>query len=143
MPDSTPVEDPGLKWLSELLRATPGQFARLLGVPVVHASHAGTFEGWSWPGRRTPFRSYYLGEAQIVNERGDVLGRMSRSDGEGVITADVQLGPTQGQTDPIPDRFWIPEMPEEETRAWKTQLKEGFEFYSSQTLPLLHRRFDR
>jgi len=47
--DTAPADDPMREWLLDLLRATPGQFARLLGVPVVHASHAGHFEGLTWP----------------------------------------------------------------------------------------------
>ena len=44
-PGCTPADDPSGKWFLDLLNATPAQFARLLGVPVVHASHAGRFEG--------------------------------------------------------------------------------------------------
>ena len=82
--DTAPADDPMRKWLLDLLKATPGRFARLLGVPVVHASHAGRFEGRSWPGEPAPFPSSYLGETQIVNGRGEILARMSREDGEDV-----------------------------------------------------------
>ena len=92
------------KWLLDVLKATPGRFARILGVPVVHASHAGRFEGLSWPGKPAPFPSSYLGETQIVNGRGEILARMSREDGEGVITADIVMGEAAGQRGvPIPN----------------------------------------
>jgi predicted amidohydrolase len=143
MEDTAPADDPMRKWLLNLLKATPGRFARLLGVPVVHASHAGRFEGRSWPGEPYPFPSSYLGETQIVNGRGEILARMSREDGEGVITAGVAVGELPGKRIPIPDRFWIPEMPAEEIHQWEAQLKSGHEFYLSNTLPALKRRFSR
>ena len=49
--DSAPADHPARKWLLDLLKATPGRFARLLGVPVALASHAGHFEGLQWPGK--------------------------------------------------------------------------------------------
>jgi predicted amidohydrolase len=141
--DTAPADDPMRKWLLDLLKATPGQFARLLGVPVVHASHAGRFEGLSWPGKPTPFPSSYLGETQIVNGQGEILARMSQADGEGVITAEVVLGEVSGDRVGIPARFWIPEMPAEEIRQWEAQLKSGHAFYLANTLPDLKKRFTR
>jgi predicted amidohydrolase len=139
--DSAPADHPDRRWLLDLLRTTPGRFARFLGVPVVHASHAGHFQGRSWPGEPTAYSSSYLGETQIVNGRGEILARMSREDGEGVITADVIPGEPVGEAVPIPDRFWIPDLPAGEIRAWQEQLKSGHEFYLANTLPAMKRRF--
>jgi predicted amidohydrolase len=140
--DTAPPDDPMRKWLLDFLKAAPGQLARLLGVPVVHASHAGRFKGISWPGSPTPFPSSYLGETQIVNGRGEVLARMSQQDGEGVITADITLGEVPGERVPIPERFWIPDnMPAEEHRLWEVQLKSGHQYYVSTTRPALKKRF--
>jgi len=97
----------------------------------------------SWPGETAPFPSSYLGETQIVSRRGEIVARMSREDGEGVITADLALGEVSRERIAIPDRFWIPEMPAEETRQWEAQLKSGHEYYLSNTLPALKRRFRR
>jgi predicted amidohydrolase len=141
--DSEPMDNPGRKWLLELLRTTPGRFARLVGIPVVHASHAGHFEGHRWPGKPGPYSSSYLGETQIVDGSGEILARLSREDGEGIVTADVTMGPAPGELPPIPDRLWIPEMPDRETREWRAQLKSGHDFYLSSTLPVLKRRFTR
>jgi predicted amidohydrolase len=141
--DTAPPTDPMRQWLLDLLKATPGRFARLLGVPVVNASHAGHFEGLSWPGQPVRFASSYLGETQIVNGQGETLARRSREEGAGVITADVVWGEVPGERLPLPHRFWIPEMPEEEKREWKAQLKTGHEYYLSHTLPFLKSRFRR
>jgi hypothetical protein len=51
----------------DILKATPGRMARMVGVPVTMASHAGRFEGLAWPGEAIPYPSanqsgheYYL-----------------------------------------------------------------------------------
>ena len=141
--DSAPANDPMRKWLLGLLKETPGRFARMLGVPVVHASHAGRFVGRLWPGKPDAFPSSYMGETQIINGEGKILARLSQRDGEGVITADVAPGEVHGRRLGIPDRFWIPEMPAEEHRLWETQLKSGHEYYLANTLPELKKRFNR
>lgn len=86
--DSDPVDHPFRTRGLEMLNAAPGTLAPILGVPVVHASHAGKFVGQSWPGEPVPYPSHYLGETQIVDGRGEVLARMSHQEGEGVITVD-------------------------------------------------------
>jgi predicted amidohydrolase len=143
MPDSAPADDPGRKWFLDLLTETPGRFARLLGVPVIHASHAGRFAGVDWPGQPVPFSSSFLGETQIVNGRGEILARLSREQGEGIITADITPGQVPGDRPPIPARFWIPDIPDGEIRAWQAQLKSGHDFYLSHTLPAVKRQFGR
>jgi hypothetical protein len=141
--DTVPASDPFRKWLLDLLRVTPGRFASLLGVPVIHASHAGRFKGRSWPGKPRPFTSSYLGETQIVDRQGDILARMALEEGEGLITADLVLGEIAEPREAIPSRFWIPEMPAEEIRPWQSQLESGHEYYVSNTRPALKRRFER
>lgn len=55
----------------------------------------------------------------------------------------ISFGQIPGQQVRIPDRFWIPEMPADEIREWKIQLKSGHEFYLANTLPALKVRFSR
>jgi predicted amidohydrolase len=123
--------------------ATPSRFARMLGVPVVHAAHAGRFVGQSWPDSGESYPSRYLGEAQIVDGNGRILARMSREEGEGVITADVTLGPVTDEPDAIPDSFWIAEFPEAVYRQWESDLETGHQYYLSTTLPHVREMFTR
>jgi len=93
LPDDVP---PHRKELSarnlRLLTDTPARLARMLGVPVVHASHCGDFEGFALGREQAAYRSHYLGEAQIVDGNGTVLARMVHDDGEGIIVADISPG---------------------------------------------------
>lgn len=112
----------------KILHDTPGRFARLVGAPVVHASHAGRFRGKSpWlPG--VPYESYYLGETQIVDGKGNILAHLTREDGDGVISAKI----TPGRVEPseeIPDGFWIPHLPSVIKFAWTYQNAHGKRYY--------------
>lgn len=139
--DSDPADHPYRRRGLEMLKEAPSLFARLVGVPVVHASHAGSFEGLSWPGEPVPYRSRYLGETQIVNGGGEVLARMSHEDGEGVITASVSPGPAPGDRLALPGRFWIPEFSDGLNSQWESTQRSGHEYYLSTTMPSLRRRF--
>jgi predicted amidohydrolase len=133
--DGVPLDDPARQLNLQIMKATPNRFAKMLGVPVVHAAHAGNFVGHSWPDENHVYASHYLGEAQIVDGKGNVLARMSREEGEGVITADISFGSIAGEPEPITDRYWIAEFPEGIYRNWESALKAGHEYYSSRTLP--------
>jgi len=130
LPDDAPPHREPLRARNlALLIEAPRRLARMLGVPVVHASHCGAFEGLALKEEATPYRSRYLGEAQIVDGHGRVLARTSRTDGEGIIVAEVAPGQVDEVLAPIPDRFWIPELWETLLRAWERENKLGQEYY--------------
>ena len=142
-PDSVPADNPFRKKNLGIMKETPGRFARMLGVPVVHAAQAGSFLGRSWPKQGATYASHYLGEAQIVDGKGGILARMSREDGEGVISADVSFGPIPQGPEAIPDRYWLAEFSEGTYRQWESDLETGREYYSSITLPYVKERINR
>ncbi len=112
----------------EMMQETPARLARLLGVPVIHAAHAGNFQGYMplMPG--LPYPSHMLGETQIVDAHGSVLARMRREDGEGIITAELELGAVEPSED-LPDRFWIPRLPLFFRAIWTYQNLYGANYY--------------
>jgi hypothetical protein len=140
-PDSVPADNPFRKNL-EIMKETPGRFARMLGVPVVHAAHAGGFVGRSWPTEGSTYASHFLGEAQIVDGKGGILARMSREDGEGIISAEISFGPIAETPEPIPDRYWIADFSEQTYRQWESNLRTGNAYYFSSTLPYVRGRIE-
>ncbi|RJP14354.1 MAG: carbon-nitrogen hydrolase family protein [Candidatus Abyssobacteria bacterium SURF_5] len=110
-----------------ILFETPQRMARMVGAPVVHASHAGDFVG-DTPYLPLKYDSMYLGETQIVDATGNVLARRTREEGEGVITAEIQPGKVSA-TEEIPDRFWIPDLPLQIRFAWFYQNLHGRRYY--------------
>lgn len=107
-PDPTSIRDQGNR---RILRSAPQNLARMLGVPVVHASHAGSFEGLGPGDESRPYRSRYLGETQIIDGTGRVLARMGLDDGEGVIMANVESGLMWKPRHPIPKHPWVERLP--------------------------------
>ncbi len=85
-------------------RAAPA-FARLVGAPVVHASHCGAL---ACPALGLPLRydGRYEGAAGIYAADGAVLARRSTADGPGVATADVTVGAV-APADDLPGRHWL------------------------------------
>lgn len=118
-----------------ILKETPLRFARMLGVPIVHASHIGTVDNYSDSDLSSPRKRVYLGETQIVDRKGKILSRMSYEDGEGVILADVALGEIKVSHEAIPDRFWFPGFPQGWINAWERDLIEGHKYYQEKALP--------
>lgn len=120
----------------EIMSETPARFARMLGVPVVHSAHAGTFEG-EMPNTNFKYKSYYLGDAQIVDGSGKILARLKREEGEGIIIADIDLTKKWTPSESIPNRFWIPDLPQELILSWEFLNKHGENYYRTKTKPYL------
>lgn len=97
---------------SDYMEQAPAALSRILGVANIHAAHCGPLEGHIplLPGLPSPrYSGELMGETQIIDNSGKCVARLHRSDGPGVITADIELAPGQ-PTQPCPERFWIPEL---------------------------------
>ena len=123
--------------LMDLLRQAPAHLAQMLGVPVVHASHAGDFEGLTPGNESMPYPSRYLGECQITDGNGKVLAHMAYEDGEGVITADITPGQVAGALKPIPNGFWTRELPPGAIKAWEYLNPLCRQYYAATFRPVL------
>lgn len=125
----------------EMMEKTPSKFARMLGVPVVHAAHAGEFEAETPLMPDIPYKSYYLGETQIIDGNGKILARLRHEDGEGIIIEDIDFSKKWKPSESIPDRFWIPDMPQELKQAWNIFNKHGEKYYIETTKPHWDKHF--
>lgn len=82
--------------------------AKLIGAPIIHGSHCNNFSG-KMPGFPTPYDRFdgvLEGHTAIVDARGHILAHRDKSEGEGVILAEVTIGRIN-TIDPIPNRFWL------------------------------------
>jgi len=115
------------------------RFARMLGVPVIHGSHAGPFNGFFSPELPdVAYDSTYLGESMVVDAQGNVLARRAGADGSGVVTAEISLPKQPLPLETIPNTFWIPEeMPEPWKESWKRWFDTGSHYYQTVTKPYL------
>ena len=117
----------------EIMMETPARFAKMLGVPVIHASHAGEIEGKLPLVPGFPYKSHLLGETQIVDGTGQILARMRYEDGEGFITADIDITRRESPTETVPDKFWIPDLPLQIRFMWWLQNLHGAWYYRLKT----------
>jgi hypothetical protein len=123
-----------------MLQNTPITFAKMLGVPVIHASHAGNFETFRPPVETNLEGRSFLGETQIVDGHGQVLAHLSREAGDGVILAEITPGRVEGELMPIPEGFWIPDMHPILLSEWERLNQHGQEYYQQVTLPYRQRK---
>jgi hypothetical protein len=107
---------------------TPRRLAKLLGCPVIHAAHAAAFKGNMplMPGIR--YSSYLLGETQIVDASGNILARLRQEDGEGIAVSNVEMGRIP-PSEPLPEGFWIPQLPLFFRFIWTYQNFHGHWYY--------------
>lgn len=139
LPDDADPESPRRAMNLTMLQEAPVRMARMLGVPVIHGSHAGRFEGFFSPELPdVPYHSVYLGETMIVDATGQVLARRTHTAGEGVVTAEVEVPGSPAPSERIPQRFWTPgEMPEDWKDAWNRWFETGTDYYELVTRPYL------
>ncbi len=139
LPEESDTNNP--RWAANLkmLQDAPPRMARMLGVPVIHGSHAGDFEGFFSPEiADVPYNSSYLGETMIVDAQGRVLAKRSKNQGEGVVIAEVQISDKAVPTETIPETFWIPkEMPEDWKESYERWFASGADYYELVTEPFL------
>lgn len=135
LPDDAEANSPRRATNLKMLQQAPVRMAQMLGVPVVHGSHAGKFEGFFSPDLAdVPYHSAYLGEAMIVDAKGQVLARRAQGEREGVVVAEVLLHGKPVPSESIPENFWIPaEMPNDWKEAWERWFDTGADYYEMVT----------
>jgi len=139
LPNEADLNHPYRKANLEMLQQAPVKLARMLGAPVIHASHAGPFSGFDSPELPdVPYESVYLGESMVCDAGGEILARRSVEQGAGVVMAEIDIPDAPMPVDPVPERFWLPEqMPQEWKEAWTRWLPRGADYYRTVTLPYL------
>ncbi len=119
----------------EQAAALPGQVARLTGAPVAHASHVGPITGKTPLVPGLPWPTVMLGESQICDRDGTILARLTLEQGEGHVSADVDITAPPAPQEEIQERFWIPDMSLMTKAAWHWMNATGAVAYA-----LRHRR---
>ena len=118
-----------------LYEKTPPTFARQLRVPFVHAAHTGDFEGQTPGAEDMPYKSRWLGRAQIVDGHGKILASAAQDEGEAVVIADITPGQVEADDTAVPDAFWLHDMADASLDAWEKQNAFGRHYYEDVTRP--------
>lgn len=96
----------------EIALNAPIDFAKILHVPVVHASHKAEFEDFGFPkGDKLQIRKI-LGAAQIVDDDGNVVKRKMYNEAAGIIISEIDYNRLPKKVEPVnTNDYWIPDMP--------------------------------
>jgi predicted amidohydrolase len=120
LPEDSPAEREPLRQYNQALALhIPVRFAKLAGIPMVHASHCGKVTAYHFPaGDKTQTRQL-VGAAQVIGSDGTVMARRSFAQGEGIVYADIPIKPQNSHVERrYPDEYWIEQLPEAYLDAW-------------------------
>lgn len=137
VPRNWPLLSSALKGLGQVNRmfaeSAPVDFAKCLGVPVLHACHSGRFRSRILlaPGvdASVPYESEFVGATQIVAGDGSVLARRGTDEGAGVVLAEISPGAGVPTRELDPSRFWIPPLTLLHRLYWHHQNACGKSFF--------------
>ena len=138
LPIDAPAERQPLRQYNQSLALnTPVTFAKLLGVPVIHANHCGKVTALRFPAGDAQQTRQLVGAAQIVNGDGTVLARRGFEQGSGMVTAEILPAAVQlsHSLEQLPDRYWIPDLPPSYLHAWQTLNAQGQAYYKTTAQP--------
>lgn len=137
LPIEAPAERESLRQYNQgLAYEVPVTFAKLSGVPIVHANHCGIVTAYNFPDADKLQTRQFVGAAQIVDGSGQVLARRNFFEGGGFVIADIFWNTTCQKTEKIfPDKYWIPDLPDSYIQAWDTINPKGKHYYNAVALP--------
>ncbi|HVF42385.1 MAG TPA: carbon-nitrogen hydrolase family protein [Pyrinomonadaceae bacterium] len=109
------------------------RFARLVGCPVVEATHCGPLR-CKTPMLPLPYDTRLGGGATVCDAAGNVLARRGGGEGEGVVVADVEAARVEPDI-PVPPGFWIRELDPVSKAGWHAQGWHGRRWYRRHVAP--------
>ena len=110
----------------------PATMARLVGAPIVHASHCGEIESPT-PALPVPYRGRFEGATVICDASGNTRARRDTQEGAGIVLADI--APDRASpTEPIPERYWLHRRGMVPAAAWTFQREHGRRWYRRHAL---------
>ncbi|MFN2492314.1 MAG: carbon-nitrogen hydrolase family protein [Pyrinomonadaceae bacterium] len=109
-------------------------FARLVGCPVVEATHCGRIRSRT-PLLPVPYVTELGGGAIICDANGRVVARRSKAEGAGVVVADVKVGQVNTGAN-MPAGFWVQKLDPLSKVGWHVQGWHGHRWYRRHVAPL-------
>ena len=108
-------------------------FAKLVGCPVVEATHCGPIR-CKTPLLPMPYETKYGGGATICDADGNIVARRAGSEGAGIVIADVTVGRVD-ISEPERSGFWIQDLDPISKAGWHLQNWHGRRWYRRHVAP--------
>lgn len=117
----------------KLAQDAPTQFATLLGVPFIHASHTGSFPGMSITGDKKCMRKIES-PTIMVDAEGKILLRGEQS---GLYQMDIQPGCIKKEVEIPKNQYWISELPDAMEKGFYLLNEQWHKVYEEKVKPML------
>lgn len=119
----------------------PITLAKLLHVPVIHASHYATFNGLNFPTANKQQIRKVVGATQIIDEGGSVLSRKLYNEEPGIIIEDLNITVKSKKLEVIQTNdYWIPDMKKPFIDLWDSLNPVAEKYYKNVSKPYLKMR---
>ena len=116
------------KYNHRLNKITPKNFAKLIGVPVVHSSHVGAITCRRNLESDDIVERKLIGTTQIIDQTGKTISQINNQNGDALIIENIKL--KQEEPQPLDqDSFWLVELPNAYLDAWEKENRLGEKFY--------------
>lgn len=118
----------------EMALQAPVTLAKLLHVPVIHASHHASYTGRVLMNPIEKETRTIYGATQIIDQDGAVVKRRNYDEEGGIVVAEVDTA-SKDTVPQLPEEagYWIPDMPEEFTTIWAAVNKSCHSYYEMET----------
>jgi predicted amidohydrolase len=123
----------------QLLINAPRDLARLLAVPVIHASCVGHFGAANLSHPQEVVRRRFLGHSQMVGHDGAPVAVFQPESGSGVLVCELPLAEPRHSPSATVYEYWIPTLTDAHLRAWERDARLGREYYETVALPRYRR----
>lgn len=118
---------------ASLALEAPVTFSKIMGVPIIHASHHAVFRGSAISDNQKQCNRNIEGAAIVTAASGDIL--LSRKEETGCFIETIEPGCIKSSID-IPDnQYWIPNLPEPLTDGFDMLNRQYAEVYKNTVLP--------
>ena len=108
-------------------------FAKLVGCPVVEATHCGPIR-CKTPLLPVPYVTKCGGGAIICDAEGNTLARRAGSEGSGIVVADIEVGRIK-TSEPERSGFWVQDLDPISKAGWHLQNWHGRRWYQRHVAP--------
>lgn len=127
---------------ADLALRTPARFARLAGVPMIHANHCGHVTAPDFPNAFSTQTVGMVSAAQVIGADGRTLASRAPQEGAGLVIADLAWGAGKRRPADIPgDAYWIEDLAPAYLHAWTHDNEKGRRYYHDTALPYYQKHY--
>lgn len=116
---------------AHLALEAPVTFSKIMGVPMIHASHCGSFSGSAMSDIKKLCSRTIESAAVVTDAFGNLL--LSQHETAGCFLADIEPGCIKSNIDIPENQYWIPKLPQAMTNGFEMLNKQYAQIYETQT----------